>query len=224
MKNKIEIYRSAEGNIEIEVQITDDTIWLTQRQLSELFEKDVRTINEHIKNIYNSQELVADSTIRNFRIVRQEGNREISREVDHYNLDMIISVGYRVNSKRGIQFRQWATKMLKDYLIEGVAINQKRLEQRDIKIKVLQDGIRIISRAIEEKASFTENFSWLQQFSLGLQLLDDYDHESLDAKGIHVKETLYPEKEEYMDLVDQMRADFNSTVFGSEKDKVLIVQ
>jgi death-on-curing family protein len=138
--------------------------------------------------------------------------------VDYYNLDAIISVGYRVNSKRGTQFRQWATRRLKDYLIEGVAINEKRLEQKNKEIQVLHDGIRILSRAIENQAANNENYAWLYQFSVGLQLLDDYDHESLDAKGNHTKKAEYPAMSEYMKLVDQMRAEFNSDVFGREKD------
>lgn len=219
MSNKIEIYRSSDGKTEIHVQLNGDTLWLTQNQIVELFQSSKANISEHIKHIFHSEELDDSSTVRKFRTVQMEGRREVERERIHYNLDVIISVGYRVNSKRGTQFRQWASQRLKDYLVEGVAINNKRLEQRDKQIQLLQDGIRIISRAIEEKASISEDFSWLQQFSLGLQLLDDYDHESLDTKGIHIKETLYPEKVEYMRLVHQMRDDFNSTVFGREKDQ-----
>jgi hypothetical protein len=109
MENKIEIYKTPDNQTEILVQFEKDTIWLSQLQMAELFDKDVRTINEHIKNIYITEELIPDSTIRNFRIVRQEGKRNVKRNIEHYNLDMIISVGYRVNSKRGVQFRQWAT-------------------------------------------------------------------------------------------------------------------
>ncbi len=142
----------------------------------------------------------------------------MKREIDFYNLDAILSVGYRVNSLRGTQFRQWATQRLKDYLVEGVAINEKRLEQKNKEIQVLHDGIRILSRAIEEKAMASEDFAWLHQFSLGLQLLDDYDHESLDTAGKHTRKALYPNMAEYMDLVEQMRSEFNSDIFGKEKD------
>lgn len=123
-----------------------------------------------------------------------------------------------LTQKRGTQFRQWATKRLKDYLIEGVAINEKRLEQKNKEIQVLHDGIRILSRAIEDQVSNHENYAWLHQFSLGLQLLDDYDHESLDEKGKHTKDAEYPSMTEYMELVEKMRAEFNSDVFGKEKD------
>jgi death-on-curing family protein len=135
-----------------------------------------------------------------------------------YSLDVIISVGYRVKSIRGTQFRQWATKRLKDYLIEGVAINEQRLAQKNKEIQVLHDGIRILSRAIEDQASNNEDYAWLHQFSVGLQLLDDYDHESLDEKGKHTNGAEYPAMAEYVVLVDKMRSEFNSDVFGKEKD------
>ena len=142
----------------------------------------------------------------------------VSREIDYFNLDVIISIGFRVNSRRGIEFRQWATQRLKDYLIEGVAINEKRLAQKNKEIQVLHDGIRILSRAIEEQANINENYAWLHQYSLGLQLLDDYDHESLDTKGNHTTKAEYPEIDEYINLVQQMRVQFNTDIFGKEKD------
>lgn len=116
---------------------------------------------------------------------------------------------YRLKSIRGTQFRQWATERLKNYLIDGIALNVKRLEQKNKEIQVLHVGIRILSRAIEEKVSKSEEFSWLHEFSLGLQLLDDCDHESLDSSGKHLKDTAYPTRNEYLELVEQMRSEFN---------------
>ena len=107
-----------DGEIEIAVSVENDTIWLTQKQIAELFDKDVRTINEHIQAIYNEQELFENATIRNFRIVQKEGNRKVSRDVLHYNLDVVISIGYRANSKKATKFRQWATSVLKEYITE----------------------------------------------------------------------------------------------------------
>lgn len=156
MANKIEIYKTSKGT-EIRVKLEEDTVWLTQAQMAELFDKDVRTINEHIQNIYKTDELAPDPTIRKFRIVRQEGTRQINRTIDHYNLDMIISVGYRVNSIRGVQFRQWATQRLKDYLVQGYAINEKRLQQKQQEVEYLKTGIRIVSRAIEASSTGTYN-------------------------------------------------------------------
>jgi hypothetical protein len=140
-QNKIEIYQSDDKQTIVEVKFEQETIWLSQKQMAELFDKDVRTISEHIKTIYTTNELTKNSTIRKFRIVRKEGKRDVSRDIEHYNLDMIISVGYRVNSVRGTQFRQWATQRLKDYLVKGYAINEQRLEQKQQEVLHLKtDG------------------------------------------------------------------------------------
>jgi len=214
----MEIFKSTEGITQIEVRIEGDSVWLNQNQLIDLFESSKANISEHIKRIFQSNELSPDSTVRKFRTVQLEGKRQVSREIDFFNLDVIISVGYRVNSHRGIEFRQWATKRLKDYLIEGVAINEKRLAEKNKEIQVLHDGIRILSRVIEETTSYQENLSWIHHFNLGLKLLDDYDHESLDMKGNHTREAHYPDAFEYYELIDSMRAEFNSGIFGKEKD------
>lgn len=122
------IFTAQDGKNSIEARYEDETIWLTQKLIAELFEVDVRTVNEHLKNIYKQYELLADATIRNFRIVQTEGKREVTRNIDFYNLDAIISVGYRVNSVRATQFRQWATKVLKEFAIKGFVLDKKRLE------------------------------------------------------------------------------------------------
>ena len=218
MENQVEIFKSTEGITQIEVRIEGDTVWLNQNQLIDLFESSKANISEHIKRIFQSNELSPNSTVRKFRTVQLEGKRQVSREIDFFNLDVIISVGYRVNSHRGIEFRQWATKRLKEYLIEGVAINEKRLAEKDKEIQVLHDGIRILSRVIEDTTSHQENLSWLHHFNLGLKLLDDYDHESLDMKGNHNKAAHYPYSSEYYALIDSMRSEFNSDIFGKEKD------
>jgi len=120
-----------EGELELNISIEDENIWLSQKQLSELFDVEIHTINYHIKNIFNQKELDKTPTIRKIRIVRKEGNREVKRDVEHYNLDMIISVGYRVNSKTATKFRQWATKVLKTYIQDGYVINTHKItEQR----------------------------------------------------------------------------------------------
>ena len=218
MENKIEIYKSPDGQTEVQVQLIQDTIWLSQSQMADLFDKNLRTINEHIQTVFKTGELDEKATIREFRIVQTEGTRTVTRNIDHFNLDMIISVGYRVNSIRGTQFRQWATQRLKDYLIEGVAVNEKRLARKNKEIQFLQDGIRILSRAIEEKAN-SDEFEWLHQFRLGLKLLDDYDHEALDKIGKHTIKAKYPALKEYMEVVEKMKPDFNSAIFGKEKDE-----
>lgn len=215
-QNQIEIYQANDGTTQIKVQFEQDTVWLTQRQMAELFGKDVRTISEHIQNIYSTEELLASSTLRKFRIVRQEGERKVNRNIDHYNLDVIISVGYRVNSKQGTQFRIWANRVLKEYLIKGYAINEKRLAQKEQEVQILKNGIQILGRAIEEKAADNE---WLATFTKGLSLLDDYDHEQLDKKGLTTKAAVYPSKDDYQELINEMLDQFDSDVFGRAKDE-----
>lgn len=185
--------------------------------MGELFERTKKTISEHVSNIFIEGELEEHSTVRKFRTVQNEGNRIVNRQVLHYNLDVIISVGYRVKSKRGTQFRQWANTVLKEYLIEGYAVNRKRLEFLQQEVTFLHSGIQIMSRAIEDKAQ-EKGFEWLNEFSTGLSLLDDYDHENLDTKGASKAKALYPTKKEYDELVEEMRNEFDSDVFGVEKD------
>ncbi|MEY2940412.1 MAG: hypothetical protein RJA67_97 [Bacteroidota bacterium] len=218
MENQVEIYQNIDNNIVVKVRFTDNSVWLNQKQLSELFDKDTDTIGLHLKNIYSEEELNEISTTEFSSVVQMEGKRMVQRTVKFYNLDAIISVGYRVNSKRGTQFRQWATKRLKDFLIEGIAINEKRLVQKNKEIQVLHDGIRILSRAIEEKALTSNGYEWLHRFSVGLQLLDDFDHEKLDSNGNHKENIAYPSLTEYSELVEQMRFGFHSNLFGKLKD------
>ncbi|HTN35429.1 MAG TPA: RhuM family protein [Arachidicoccus sp.] len=217
MKNQIEIYQTGDGQTQIEVTFEQDTVWLTNNQLVKIFASSKANISEHISNIFNSEELDEKSTVRNFRTVQKEGARNVERDRTHYNLDVIIAVGYRVNSKQGTQFRQWATQRLKDYLVQGYAINEKRLTQKQQEIQTLKDGIRILSRVIEGKLEET-NVKWLEQFAKGLELLDDYDHEQLDKKGLTIRQAIYPENAEYRQLIDTMKMDFESAVFGMEKD------
>lgn len=123
------LYQTEDGQTRVQVRVLDETIWLTQKQLAELFQKDVRTINEHIQNVFEEGELEREPTIRKFRIVQLEGSRQVEREVEHYNLDVIISVGYRVRSHRGTQFRQWATKQLRELIVKGFVLDDERLKE-----------------------------------------------------------------------------------------------
>lgn len=128
-KSEILLYQTDDGRTRLDVRLEDNTVWLTQKLMAELFQKDVRTINEHIKNIFEENELKPESTIRKFRLVQLEGVRRVERDIDHYNLDVIISVGYRVKSHRGTQFRIWATQRLREYIVKGFAMDDERLKQ-----------------------------------------------------------------------------------------------
>ena len=178
-QNPIEIYQAQDGTTQVEVRFENDTVWLSQGQMAMLFGKDIRTINEHITNIFDDEELEKESTIRKFRIVRQEGKRQVSREIEHYDLDMIISVGYRVKSKQGISFRRWATARLKEYLTQGYTINQKRLQQN---AHELEQALPLIQKTansseltlesgrglVDIVSRYTHTFLWLQQYDEGL--------------------------------------------------------
>ena len=215
--NNIERYSSLTDGTSIDVNFDGETVWLTQKQLVALFTSSKSNISEHLKDIFYSQELDQSSTVRNFRIVQKEGKREVERNIEHYNLDVIISIGYRVNTKKGIQFRQWATARLKDYLVQGYAIKKNRLQQKQQEVEFLKIGLRIVSRALENIANETEQ-EVFRQFAKGLALLDDYDHEALDQKGLTQKETIYPQYEDYMTLIGQLYSDFESAVFAKPKD------
>ncbi len=220
MENKIEIFKISDNQAEIQVQFDDDTVWLNQMQMASLFDRDRKTITRHLTNIFKEGELVEEVVCSFFEHTTQHGaipGKTQTQTVKLYNLDVIISVGYRVKSQRGTQFRQWATQRLKDYLVKGYAINEKRLEQKQQQVDYLKTGIRIISRAIED-ATNDSNKEVFQLFSNGLALLDDYDHKELDEKGTTLRETNYPTFEAYMDLIGNMYSDFKSDVFAQPKD------
>lgn len=215
MKKQMDIFSDPNGKIQIEVQFEGETFWLNMNQIARLFERDKSVISKHIRNVFGSGELVRNSVVAKNATTASDGK---TYEVEYYNLDLILSVGYRVNSKRGTQFRQWATQRLKEYLVEGVAINESRLAQKDKELKVLHDGIRILSRVIEEKVGELQKFDWVKQFNIGLKLLDDYDHDALDDNGKHIQHAEYPSKTEYEMVVKQMRKDTQSEFFGMIKD------
>lgn len=135
------------GELELKVPVNDETIWLTQKQLGELFDVEVNTVNYHIKNIYKQNELVKSLTIRKIRIVQKEGNRDVERDVEHYNLDLIISIGYRVNSITATKFRKWATSVLKEYIVNGYAINEHKMTEQ--RLSLLEDDIATIKSHIQ---------------------------------------------------------------------------
>jgi len=214
MENKIEIYKASDSKIQIAVNLERDTVWLNRQQLSVLFEKDIKTIGKHINNIFEEGELIEKAVVAKFATTATDGK---TYQVEYYNLDMIISVGYRVNSKQGTQFRQWASQRLKEFLVEGYAINEKRLAEKQMQVETLKTGIRILCRAIEEKSIQAENES-LDLFAKGLKMLDDYDHELLDKKGNTNKTAILPTVSQYLEVVAQLKSEFASDVFAKPKD------
>ena len=211
--SEIIIYKSEENQIQVEVEFDGETVWLSQNQLSQLFKQTKQNISLHINNCFREGELEPNSVVKESLTTASDNKKYKTK---YYNLDVIISVGYRVKSKQGTQFRVWANRVLKEYLVKGYSINEKRLAQKEQEVHILKGGIQILSRVIEEK---TANNEWLAVFAKGLNLLDDYDHELLDTKGLTKKEAHYPSIDDYQKLINQMLVEFDSDIFGKEKDK-----
>lgn len=220
---QIIIYQTEDGKAQIDVQLEQETVWLSQAQMSDLFEKDLRTINEHILNVYKEGELEKTSTIRKSRIVRQEGTRQVARNIEHYNLDVIISVGYRVKSKRGTQFRVWANSVLKQYLLQGYALNERKLQAEQEKLHDLKRTIALSSRLLQGQALTLEESQSillvLEKYSHALTVLDDYDHQRLAIIGT---QAISQPKIKYHEAMAQIRLwrdkENLGGLFGNEKD------
>ncbi len=222
-KGEIVIYTSSDGKISLDTKLENETIWLTQDMMAKLFETTPQNITMHIKNIYDDEELEQNSTCKDFLQVRNEGKRTVSRKLTHYNLDMILSVGYRIKSKTAVQFRKWATNILKEYLIQGYAINQKALKEQQEKLTSLQQVIELLNRSMENQIETVEqaqNVSKiLHQYVTGLNLLDDFDHKRLDTQGITKRKAIQISVNEFLDVIDKMKGDFASDVFAKPKDE-----
>ena len=221
-KGEIVIYTAKDGSISLNTRLEDDTIWLTQKAMAELFGVKTPAINKHLVNIYNENELKKEATISILETVQKEGTRTVSRKQTFYNLDAIISVGYRVNSTRATQFRIWATSILKDYITKGYALNEKRLKEQQTQISTLKNSIALMERSllnqIENLDIAREVSKILNNFALGLNLLDDYDHKLLDRKGLNKQESVRISKDEFLRVINDMKADFESDVFAVPKD------
>lgn len=175
----IVIYEDADKTVEVRLDADQSTVWLTQRQMADLFGKDVRTVNEHVQNVYTEEELEREATVRDFRIVRQEGNRRVTRSIEHYNLDVIISVGYRVKSLQGTRFRQWATRTLRDHLTRGWTLSRQRFE---VNARELEAAMALVRKAAQSPAlddssgrglvdivaRYAQTFVLLQRYDEGL--------------------------------------------------------
>lgn len=222
---KIVIYKSKEGP-KLKVRLEEETVWLTQKQMALLFDKSVSTINEHIRNIYKEGELKEESTIRKFRIVQNEGGRRVERDIDFYNLDVIISVGYRVKSFNGTQFRIWATKILKEHLIKGYTINEKRLLQSKNHLQELQNTILFLQEKSKHKllsGQEQEILGLLANYSKTLTLLEEYDKEKLSMIK-KTKDKFVLKYENAIKVIQELKKELivkgeASDLFGQENDK-----
>lgn len=207
-KNEIVLFESEDKKIILPVNVENETVWLNRNQMAELFGRDVKTIGKHITNALK-EELDRESTVANFATVQEEGNREVVRNIEYYNLDVIISVGYRVKSKRGIEFRRWANSVLKQYIIKGYAANDNRMKQ-------LGEVIRIMRRT-ENELDSRQVLSVIERYNTALELLDAYDHQTMiRPKGSEATYVLT--YEECMEVISSMRFGDESDLFGKEKD------
>ena len=213
MKNEILLFENQD--VKLEVNMKDDSVWLTQGQMAELFNTSRTNIIEHISNIYSDEELDKNSACQDFRQVRKEGKRTVPRTIPFYNLDMIISVGYRVNSKQGIIFRKWATSILKDYMIKGYAVNQKRLEYLEKTVKLINIAKRIDINLKGNEAQ--EIIKVINNYSNALNLLDDYDHKRIIKPNGTINENKI-NYEDCMNIVNKLKFSSNSDLFAFERD------
>lgn len=216
------IYTSEDGTIQTEVRLENDTVWLSQKQMVELFQTTKQNISLHIKNCFQEGELSPAGTVKESLTVQTEGKRTVERPLEYYNLDVIISVGYRVKSLHGTQFRMWASRILKDHLIQGYSINEKRLQEQKKRIQNLKESILLVERSFKKNAQTMEEtktfVSLLSDFAKGLDLLDDYDHQTLEGKGITAIPVIKISAVDFFSIIETMRTVFNSNVFGRQKD------
>ena len=221
--SSIELYKTENGQTEISVKLENETVWLSQRQMAQLFDKDTDTIGLHLRNIYKSGELDEPSTTEQSSVVQIEGKRKVHRNVKLYNLDAIISVGFRVNSKRGIQFRIWANKILKEFIVQGYALNEKRLQQQKKKLLELQRTIKVLENVMENK-ELTESESTgllkiITDYSYALEILDGYDYQNLKIEETSDGELYRLTYNEAIEQIEKIKAGIeNSKLFGREKD------
>lgn len=217
---QILLYQSEDGNVQVEVNLLKETLWLTQKQLADLFSTERSVVTKHINNIMRSQELRKESVCAKFAHTAEDGK---TYQTNFYNLDMIISVGYRVNSKRGTQFRVWATNVLREHLVEGYTLNRKRLQAQAEKIRELQQAIRMIDQIADHKALASDEASALiriiRDYAYGLDLIDAYDHQRVDVSEVSDKAGIPLDYQAARQAIEELRRLYQAgDLFGREKD------
>jgi hypothetical protein len=217
--SEIIIYRAEDGGAAIDVRLEGETIWLTQKHIAAVFGTKIPAITKHIKNIIKSRELKVSSTVSKMEIVQPEGRRQVKRKVDFYNLDMVIAVGYRVNSRRATQFRIWATRVLREHLVKGFTVNEQRL-------KKLHQAVHLITEFAERRDLSGDEAKALlhmvEDYSVALNLLDDYDHQKVSLAHTTERKVHAVTYDEAVRTIHHLRNQFGaSELFGREKDESL---
>ena len=220
LNNKIVIYQSKDGHTQLDVKMEGETVWLNRQQLAELFDRDVKTIGKHINNALKEELNDGIATVAKFATVQTEGTRQVTRNVEYYNLDMIISVGYRVKSKRGVEFRRWANSVLKDYLIKGYAINQRIREKNYQQMVQL---VRSMARTVKLEDLTTDVRNALLDvvvdYTYALDRLDDYDYQRLTIPESSTEEKFHATYEGAMKVLEELREKFGGNdLFANQKD------
>ena len=220
-KGEIVIYQTQDGGTSLEVRLENDTVWLDQYQMAELFDTDRTSIVRHVNNIYRTVEIEREATCAKIAQVQKEGNRTVKRQINFYNLDMIISVGYRINSKRGTQFRIWANKILKDYLVKGYAVNEKMKLQQYTDLK---QTVKLLSHVLESKELSADEATGLLQvisdYTYALDTLDRYDYQQLTVERTTEEEPFRATYDTAMEAIRYLQNKFgDSGLFGNEKDE-----
>jgi prophage maintenance system killer protein len=227
--NPIVIYKNKDGTISVNVQLSQETMWLSLNQIANLFEKDKSVISRHLRNIFNEGELEETSTVANFATVQIEGNHEVKRRIDYYNLDAIISVGYRVNSKIGTEFRRWASQVLKDHLVKGYSINQSNLN--DLKIMQLQQTIDLLATTLVKQELVSEIgnevIAIIRKYTKTWDLLLRYDENRLETIKFKTQDNIIDlPYQEAITAINTFRVELikkgeASELFGRERDGAL---
>ena len=220
LDNKIVIYQSKDGHTQLDVKLEGETVWLNRQQLAELFDRDVKTIGKHINNALKEELNDGIATVAKFATVQKEGTRQVTRNVEYYNLDVIISVGYRVKSKRGVEFRRWANSVLKDYLIKGYAINQRIREKNYQQMVQL---VRSMARTVKLEDLTTDVRNALLDvvvdYTYALDRLDDYDYQRLTIPESSTEEKFHATYEGAMKVLEELREKFGGNdLFANQKD------
>lgn len=222
--SQIIIYQTPDGETSVDVTIEQDTVWLSQNQMAELFQSSKQNISLHVNNIFKEGELEKNATVKESLTVQNEGKRPVKRKVEQYSLDVIISVGYRVKSKRGTQFRIWANKVLKDYLVKGYALNEKRLNDQHQQFEALKQTVRLMGNVLDKQELSGDEATGLLKvitdYTYALDVLDKYDHRTLTIEATHKQQAFIATYAAAMKAIHGLRDKFGgSSLFGNEKDE-----
>lgn len=220
--NDVIIYQSPDGTTSLDVRLDHETVWLTQKQMADLFDKDSDTIGLHIRNAYKEGELQPDGTAEDSSVVQNEGARKVRRKIRFYNLDVIISVGYRVKSRQGTQFRQWASRVLRDHIVKGYTLNEQRFREQAEKLADMRQTVELLARTLANQELVSETgkdvLRVITDYAYALTLLDRYDHGTLTIEETTRKTLHVITDNEAMEIITSMKHEFGG-LFGVEKDQ-----